>query len=101
MRVLRQVTSTATREDRLVGSAEGIWLIRAHANWGGGVTTTRRATSRCTSRSGRRRLLEIYVAAEDQGELNVLRWKDGKFEKSTVMPLNKGDITWNITDGKF
>ena len=41
------------------------------------------------------------MAAEDQGELNVLRWKDGKFEKSTVMPLNKGDITWNITDGKF
>ena len=46
-------------------------------------------------------VLEIYVAAEDQGELNVLKWKDGKFEKSTVMPLNKGDITWNITDGKF
>jgi hypothetical protein len=45
--------------------------------------------------------LEIYVASEDQGELNVLRWKDGKFEKSVVIPLNKGDITWNITDGRF
>ena len=46
-------------------------------------------------------VLEIYVGAEDQGELNVLRWKNGKFEKSVVIPLNKGDITWNITDGKF
>jgi hypothetical protein len=45
--------------------------------------------------------LEIYVASEDQGELSCLRWKNGKFEKSTVIPLNKGDITWNITDGKF
>jgi hypothetical protein len=44
---------------------------------------------------------EIYVAAEDQGELNVLRWKDGKFVKELVVPLNKGDITWNITDGRF
>jgi hypothetical protein len=46
-------------------------------------------------------VLEIYVAAEDQGELNVLRWKDGKFVKELVVPLNKGDITWNITDGRF
>ena len=46
-------------------------------------------------------VLEIYVASEDQGELNVLRWKDGKFVKELVVPLNKGDITWNITDGKF
>jgi hypothetical protein len=45
--------------------------------------------------------LEIYVGAEDQGELNCLRWKDGKFEKTVVIPLNKGDITWNITDGRF
>ena len=45
--------------------------------------------------------LEIYVASEDQGELNCLRWKGGKFEKSVVIPLNKGDITWNITDGRF
>jgi hypothetical protein len=45
--------------------------------------------------------LEIYVASEDQGELSCLRWKGGKFEKSVVIPLNKGDITWNITDGRF
>ncbi len=45
--------------------------------------------------------LEIYVGAEDQGELNCLRWKNGSFEKSVVIPLNKGDITWNITDGRF
>jgi hypothetical protein len=44
---------------------------------------------------------EIYVAAEDQGELNRLRWRDGKFEKSVIVPLHKGDITWNITDGRF
>jgi len=45
--------------------------------------------------------LEIYVGAEDQGVLNCLRWKNGSFEKSVVIPLNKGDITWNITDGRF
>jgi len=45
--------------------------------------------------------LEIYVASEDQGELSCLKWKNGKFEKSKVIPLNKGDITWNITDGRF
>lgn len=45
--------------------------------------------------------LEIYVASEDQGELNCLRWKNGKFEKSVVIPLNRGDITWNISSGRF
>jgi hypothetical protein len=44
---------------------------------------------------------EIYVAAEEQGELRRLRWKDGTFEKSVVVPLHTGDITWNISDGKF
>ncbi len=42
---------------------------------------------------------EIYVAAEDQGELRRYRWRDGKLEKQVVAPLKKGDITWNLTAG--
>jgi hypothetical protein len=45
--------------------------------------------------------LEIYVASEDQGELRRYRWKNGAFEKTVVAPLNKGDITWNVTDAKL
>jgi hypothetical protein len=46
-------------------------------------------------------LPEIYVGAEDQGELRSYRWHDGKFEKQVIAPLKKGDITWNITAGRF
>jgi FG-GAP-like repeat len=45
--------------------------------------------------------LEIYVASEDQQELRQYRWKNGTFEKSVVMPLHKGDITWNLTAGRL
>jgi hypothetical protein len=45
--------------------------------------------------------LEIYVAAEDQQELRRHRWVDGVLEKTRVIPLHKGDITWNITSGRF
>jgi hypothetical protein len=45
--------------------------------------------------------LEIYVASEDQQELRQYRWQDGRFQKTVVMPLHKGDITWNITDTKL
>jgi len=43
--------------------------------------------------------LELYVASEDQNELRRYRWKDGKWEKTVVAPLRKGDITWNVTSG--
>lgn len=45
--------------------------------------------------------LEIYVGAEDQSELRRYRFRGGKFEKEVVLPLRKGDITWNITAGKL
>jgi hypothetical protein len=45
--------------------------------------------------------LEIYVASEDQGELRQYRWRDGKWEKTVVMPLQKGDITWNLTEARL
>ncbi|MBI3769812.1 MAG: VCBS repeat-containing protein [Deltaproteobacteria bacterium] len=45
--------------------------------------------------------LEIYVAAEDQHELRQYRWQNGAFQKSVVAQLHPGDITWNITAGKF
>jgi hypothetical protein len=45
--------------------------------------------------------LEIYAGAEDQNELRQYRWKNGAFEKAVVAPLRAGDISWNITDGKF
>jgi len=44
---------------------------------------------------------EIYVASEDQNELRQYRWKDGKFVKEVLIPLTAGDITWNLTDGRF
>lgn len=41
--------------------------------------------------------LEVYVAAEDQRELRLYRWKDGKLVSEPVAALAKGDITWNLT----
>lgn len=45
--------------------------------------------------------LELYAASEDQQELRQYRWQDGRFEKSVVMPLHKGDITWNLSDARL
>jgi hypothetical protein len=45
--------------------------------------------------------LEIYVASEDQHELRQYRWQDGRFVKTVVAPLQKGDIAWNITHGNL
>jgi VCBS repeat protein len=45
--------------------------------------------------------LEIYVGAEDQHEVRRYDWKDGRFARSTVVPLHPGDITWNITAGRL
>jgi hypothetical protein len=44
---------------------------------------------------------EIYVASEDQHELRCYQWKNGAFVKEVLAPLHPGDITWNITDGRF
>ena len=45
--------------------------------------------------------LEIYVASEDQGELRQYRWRNGAWEKSVVLPLPKGNITWNLTEARL
>jgi hypothetical protein len=45
------------------------------------------------------RALEIYVGAEDQHELRRYRWRGGTFARELVVPLKKGDITWNIASG--
>ena len=45
--------------------------------------------------------LEVYVAAEDQRELRLYRWKDGKLVSEPVAALAKGDITWNLTAGRL
>ena len=45
--------------------------------------------------------LELYVAAEDQHELRLYRWKDGKLVSEPVATLSKGDITWNLTAGRL
>jgi hypothetical protein len=44
---------------------------------------------------------EIYVASEDQQELRQYRWGNGRFDEKVVASLVKGDITWNLTDGRF
>ena len=38
---------------------------------------------------------------EDQGELRQYRWRNGAWEKSVLMPLPKGDITWNLTEARL
>jgi hypothetical protein len=45
--------------------------------------------------------LELYVGSEDQQQLRRYRWVDGKWEKTVLAPLVKGDITWNIVDAKL
>ena len=44
---------------------------------------------------------ELYVASEDQGELRRYVWDGKGFEKTVLMSLGKGDITWNVTHGTF
>lgn len=45
--------------------------------------------------------LEIYVASEDQGELRRYVWDGSRFVKTVIIPLGKGDLTWNIGSGRF
>ena len=44
---------------------------------------------------------EIYVASEDQAELRQYRWNGTQFVETTIAPLVKGDLTWNITHGRL
>jgi hypothetical protein len=44
---------------------------------------------------------EIYVASEDQAELRQYRWTGVQFIKTVLVPLKRGDITWNVTHGKL
>jgi hypothetical protein len=39
---------------------------------------------------------EIYVAADDQKQLNRYVWRDGRLEKETIAPLPDDVITWNL-----
>ena len=45
--------------------------------------------------------LELYVGSEDQQQLRRYRWVNGTWEKTTVAPLVKGDITWNMVDANL
>src|SRR5262249_50102754 len=45
--------------------------------------------------------LELYVASEDQQELRRYTWNGTSFDKTAIMPLKKGDITWNLTAGRL
>ena len=41
----------------------------------------------------------LYVAADDQHELRRYTYKDGKFSREVLGPLDQNVITWNITAG--
>jgi hypothetical protein len=46
--------------------------------------------------------LELYVAADDQGELSRYDYVgNGEFRKRVLGHLEKGALTWNITTGTF
>ncbi|MBW2264379.1 MAG: VCBS repeat-containing protein, partial [Deltaproteobacteria bacterium] len=46
-------------------------------------------------------LNEIYVAADDQRQLNRYICKDGKLEKETIAQLPEDVITWNLMPAKL
>ena len=45
--------------------------------------------------------IELYVAAEDQGELRRYVWDGTTFAKTVLAPLGSGDITWNVGSGRL
>ena len=45
--------------------------------------------------------LELYVAADEQGQLNQYVWNDGEFTKTTIGSIPAKTITWNIVSGEF
>jgi hypothetical protein len=46
-------------------------------------------------------VLEIYVASEDQSELRQYRWSGSQFLREKLVPLKRGDISWNVTHGRM
>jgi hypothetical protein len=44
---------------------------------------------------------ELYVAADEQKSLNRYEWSGQGFDKETIVPLEDGVITWNITAGEI
>jgi hypothetical protein len=40
---------------------------------------------------------EIYVAADDQGELRRYRWNGKIFKREKLISLPQGNITFNLT----
>ena len=45
--------------------------------------------------------LELYVAADEQGELNQYVWNGSGFQKNKIGDIPKRTFTWNITAGEF
>ena len=45
--------------------------------------------------------LELYVAADDQHQLNRYTFSNGTFKKETIGTIDPSTLTFNITAGKF
>ncbi len=45
--------------------------------------------------------LEIVVASEDQAELRTYRRNGTSFEKEVLAPLQEGDFSWNVNEGRL
>ncbi|MBM76086.1 MAG: hypothetical protein CMK59_11850 [Proteobacteria bacterium] len=45
--------------------------------------------------------LELYVAADEQGQLNQYVWSGSEFTKTTIGSIPERTITWNIVSGEF
>jgi hypothetical protein len=45
--------------------------------------------------------LELYVAADEQGELNRYLWDGSQFQKTKIGTIPENTITWNIVSGVF
>lgn len=43
--------------------------------------------------------VELYVAADEQGELRQIRWEKGAFVSTTLATIPPLHITWNVQDG--
>ena len=44
---------------------------------------------------------ELYVAADNQGEVRRYVWNGSGFDRKTIGKIGKSHITWNIQDGVF
>ena len=39
---------------------------------------------------------ELYVASDEQGELRQYKWNGSDFSRTMLVPIGRGDITWNL-----